>query len=39
MAALNEIVAYYQELKKEWGKPAHNLSKCGELLNKLKVNN
>ncbi|XP_034951159.1 26S proteasome non-ATPase regulatory subunit 8 [Chelonus insularis] len=37
MAAFKEIVALYQNLKQEWTKTPCNLSKCGELLNELKV--
>jgi len=37
MAALEDVVALYQNLKREWTRTPCNLKKCGELLNQLKV--
>lgn len=37
MAALNDIVPVYQNLKREWTKTPCNLKKCGEILDQLKV--
>lgn len=38
MAALNDIVTAYKALKVEWNKKPQKLDKCGEILEKLKVN-
>lgn len=38
MAALNNVVSLYKQLKTEWSTPKPNLSKCGKLLADLKVN-
>lgn len=35
--ALKETAGLYETLKAEWNKKNPNLSKCGELLTKLKV--
>ncbi|XP_011692470.1 PREDICTED: 26S proteasome non-ATPase regulatory subunit 8 isoform X2 [Wasmannia auropunctata] len=37
MAALEDVVALYQNLKREWTRTPCNLKKCGELLNQLKI--
>lgn len=37
MAALEDVVASYQNLKREWTRTPCNLKKCGELLSQLKV--
>lgn len=37
MAAVNNVVSLYKDLKLEWGKPGKNLKKCGTLLDQLKV--
>lgn len=36
--ALKETAGLYETLKVEWNKKNPNLSKCGEILSKLKVN-
>lgn len=35
--ALKETAGLYESLKAEWNKKNPNLSKCGEILSKLKV--
>ena len=35
--ALKETAGLYETLKTEWNKKNPNLSKCGEILSKLKV--
>lgn len=35
--ALKETAGLYETLKAEWNKKNPNLSKCGEILSKLKV--
>lgn len=35
--ALKETAGLYETLKIEWNKKNPNLSKCGEILSKLKV--
>ncbi|KAL1131876.1 hypothetical protein AAG570_011487 [Ranatra chinensis] len=37
MTTLDDVVALHQSLKVEWSKKPHQLEKCGQLLNKLKI--
>lgn len=37
MQGLNDVTALYKALKTEWSASKPNLSKCGDLLNELKV--
>lgn len=37
MSGINSVIALYKEFKTEWDKPQHNLKKCGQLLDQLKV--
>lgn len=38
MASVKDVATLYQNLKTEWAKKPSKLDKCGELLNKIKVN-